>query len=133
MGRGIIIIRVLCFFLRSCVGLSLVAAGLFLRELMADMRLWSVADKFRHAVAYGCLAWALMLIVRRLTFRRFFWILVAVMVIGGADEASQPLWGRSCDALDWLANIAGAGVAGAAWMLMHRYPGQKAPDAGEGT
>jgi len=99
-----------------------VATGLFLRGVMSDMRLWSVADKFKHAVVYGCVAWALMLFVRRITFRRFFWVLVTVMVIGVADEISQPLWGRSCDVLDWLANVAGACVAGAAWMVMHLWP-----------
>mgnify|MGYP006964320547 CR=1 FL=1 len=84
------------------------------------MGLYFIADKFKHALLYGCVAWALLFFMRPVTLRRLFWMLGIIMAIGAVDELRQIASDRQADVLDWLANLAGAGIAGMAWKLSHR-------------
>ena len=107
---------------RLCLAAALIGTALLLRELTLHLRLFSVADKFKHALAYGCLAWALLYFLRPITSRRLLWILGIVMVIGAGDEVRQNWTDGHPDILDWLANLAGASIAGIGWKLSHRAP-----------
>lgn len=70
-------------------------------------------DKLLHVGAYGGLATLLMVWrlsrgpVSRLRLLRDG---LMIAVFAAFDEITQPLVGRFCDPLDWLADIAGAGV-----------------------
>jgi VanZ family protein len=107
---------------RLVLAAALIGTAIFLRELTFDMKLYSVADKLQHALVYGCIAWALLFFMQPVTFRRLFWMLGVIMAIGVIDEVRQIASDRHADLLDWLANLAGASIAGAAWKLSHRLP-----------
>jgi VanZ family protein len=73
-------------------------------------------DKFRHVLFYGLFS-ALLLVGldARLPsrLRSCFLVLVISAVFSGVDELTQPLTGRTCSFLDFLASMGGvlAGVA----------------------
>jgi VanZ family protein len=55
------------------------------------------------------------------------------LVYGLIDEITQPLTGRSCDIYDWLADLAGAGMAvgllsGVKWLWRSRPGVRRVPE-----
>ncbi len=71
-----------------------------------------IADKLLHFSAFALLAWLLAWVWQlHPAYDNWpamvgVWLLVAIY--GGFDELSQPLVGRSCHLLDWLADLMGA-------------------------
>jgi VanZ family protein len=78
-------------------------------------------DDLAHAAAYGVLAW---LLLRAMGGRgrraAALWALAVVMAVGGVIELTQPWAGRTCSWTDWLANLAGASLAVAFWLVRLR-------------
>jgi len=85
-------------------------------------------DKFLHFVAYGMLGFLVGLLAAEKShnWRRSFpyaWAVIAVFAL--LDEATQPLFGRTAEPLDWIADLVGGAaglgaavaMAGAAGML----------------
>jgi VanZ family protein len=71
------------------------------------------ADKLLHFVAYFLLAvivaaavWA----AGRWSWRAAVAVAIALAVFGVGDEITQPVFGRTADALDWAADCAGIAV-----------------------
>ena len=99
-----------------------------------------VTDKTTHfagfavlaALLYGCI-W----VTGKASGWTAIFILVVAAVYGMLDELTQPLTGRSCSFLDWMANMGGAATAVAVvgvahWMVSRRGtpgPSFSAPDA----
>ncbi|HEX2973615.1 MAG TPA: VanZ family protein [Tepidisphaeraceae bacterium] len=96
----------------------------------------SVGDKGQHLVGYGLLAAMLFLTlwICRPTLRWIGgYVLLTVLVYGLIDEMTQPLTGRSCDIYDWLADLAGAGMAvgllsGVKWLWRGRPGVRRVPE-----
>jgi VanZ family protein len=86
-------------------------------------------DRTAHLVAYSTLALLVYLNLRargRAPALAAMLTIAAVIVSGALDEWTQPLTGRTCDLLDWCADVAGAAticaaMAGAEW-LVRRVP-----------
>jgi UDP-2,3-diacylglucosamine pyrophosphatase LpxH len=74
-------------------------------------------DKFAHASAFGALAFALDLALRLTArslpiYRRHLTVLALVALFAASDEWHQHFVpGRSCDIVDWLADLVGAILA----------------------
>ncbi|TWT99977.1 VanZ like family protein [Botrimarina colliarenosi] len=72
-------------------------------------------DKFMHAGAYAVLTTLLLIACRRTGASPRLWGRLAVaglvLLYGAIDEVTQPYFGRSCDLLDWLADLAGVSLA----------------------
>ena len=71
-------------------------------------------DKTEHIVAYGLLTGAIHLSLwprRWSLLKTAIVVLVIIMVYGALDEITQPIFGRSCDILDWLADVSGCAIA----------------------
>ncbi len=81
-------------------------------------------DKALHAGAYFGLTTLVLIAARRvgslLTWRTYAKAAVLVLAYGAFDELTQPLVGRQCELLDWLADA--AGVAAAIGIDRWRYP-----------
>lgn len=68
-------------------------------------------DKIEHLMAYYLLSVLLNLVLHRRWSRHADWLtLILVLAYGAADEITQPLTGRTCDFLDWLADGTGAAL-----------------------
>ena len=79
-----------------------------------------VGDKMLHVAGYFVLASLLvgLLATRGMPRRRRVAVVLAAFAVYGAfDEITQPLFGRSADTIDWLADMLGAAVAVAVWEL----------------
>ncbi len=75
-------------------------------------------DDLAHAVAYGLLAWLLLRsMARRGRLAAAVAALAAAAALGGMIELTQPWAGRTCSWIDWLANLAGASLAVAFWLV----------------
>ena len=96
-----------------------------------------VTDKTAHftgfavlaALLYGCI-W----VMGKASGWTAVFILVVAAVYGMLDEWTQPLTGRSCSFLDWMANMSGAAAAVAVvgvahWVASRRGPSSSASDA----
>ncbi|WLT31152.1 VanZ family protein [Geothrix sp. PMB-07] len=85
-------------------------------HLPAGIELPSPLDKFAHASAYAALAWTLDLALRvnrrdLPLYRRHLFIIALVAFFGATDEWHQSFVpGRSCDVLDWVADVIGGGL-----------------------
>lgn len=80
-------------------------------------------DKLLHFLAYAVLAFLVAAGTPGLFRRPLVWaplILGMVGLFGACDELTQPLFGRTADPLDWLANMAGA-IAGLAMAVASAY------------
>jgi VanZ family protein len=71
-----------------------------------------VSDKSLHFIAYLVLVFLLWFAVnpdRKVNWRKAgaWWVLLVVTWYGAADEVLQSFVGRSCDAMDFLSNLAG--------------------------
>jgi len=80
------------------------------------------SDKTLHFVAYavlGLLASATLAAWRRWTLRGVALLAVGLVIFGAVDEATQPLFGRYADLLDWFADCRGvlAGMLAVAAIL----------------
>ncbi len=73
-----------------------------------------VNDKFEHVGAYGLLAGALFVTIWlwRPGVNHLWLVVLAVgMAYGAFDERTQPMFGRSCDFGDWMADTIGTAIA----------------------
>jgi VanZ family protein len=84
-------------------------------------------DKVVHLAIYGLLAFLFAELIERLagasrSTSAAWWqsglAVVFVALQGAADELTQPLTGRTCDLLDWVADVIGAIVAVALYRLI---------------
>src|SRR4051794_28325955 len=81
-----------------------------------DLPKTHVSDKVEHFGTYGLLTTLLAACFwrSRTSPVRFFLTLVGVVWLYGAfDELTQPIFGRSCDVRDWLADASAAAIVGA--------------------
>src|SRR3972149_3291708 len=72
-----------------------------------------VSDKALHFLAYAALVFLLWVALnpqRKVCWRRaaVWWVLLAVVVYGIIDELVQSYVGRSCEAMDFVSDLAGA-------------------------
>jgi VanZ family protein len=70
-----------------------------------------LSDKAMHFLAYAVLAGLLYIAMcasRSLWKRPAFLVIAVTLLYGAMDELTQPLVGRSCEFLDWVADAAGA-------------------------
>ena len=89
-----------------------------------------VSDKTEHVVAYGLLAGMIHLCLwpRRWTMLKTASLVLCVALVYGAlDEITQPIFGRDCSILDWLADAAGAIIAVMIMTIACRVLPSKAP------
>lgn len=92
------------------------------------------ADKWAHLLAYAVLA--ILYFTARATagplgLRQVATGVVIFALYGAADELLQILVGRSCELLDWVADVTGALIGTALWMLIARW--RRARVAGKST
>ena len=74
--------------------------------------------KTKHALAYGLFAGACLLAMgKRCAVSRVAITMSVVAVVGGVSEFTQSLSGRRGSVSDWLADLAGAGLAVGLWLL----------------
>jgi len=90
--------------------------------------------RIQHAVAYGLLA-ALCLAATRGRGGPLGALLAvaAVAVVGALDEATQPVFGRQGNLLDWLTDLVGACLAVAAWLAIRWRRSAAGDPAGIGS
>lgn len=75
--------------------------------------------RVQHAVAYGLLAALCLAATRgRGGLVGALLAVAAVAVVGALDEATQPVFGRQGNLLDWLTDLGGACLAVAAWLAI---------------
>ncbi len=101
--------------------LALVIAVLTLMPMPAGGSGVPGSDKLHHFLAFACLAFPLPLLRPRLTI----WVILAVILYGGAIELIQPFFGRQAEWADLLADalgaVVGAVVARQLGILLRRY------------
>jgi VanZ family protein len=74
----------------------------------------TITDKEVHALAYFLLSFALgVTLIVSLPGRRWIplFVVAVAMAYGAIDERTQLFVGRACELGDWIADVAGAGVA----------------------
>ena len=72
-------------------------------------------DKFRHVLSYGLFAAFLFVGLRRWLpnpVKALAWVAVIGIGWAGIDEVTQPLAGRTCSLLDFLASLGGTLLGG---------------------
>ena len=77
-----------------------------------------VGDKTSHLIGYGTLAsmlYVTLWIARPRDWSLTWKIPLILFVYGALDEVTQPMFQRSCEFLDWVADAAGALIAVAGW------------------
>ena len=84
-----------------------------------------VSDKILHAAAYFVLTWCWLKAFSSCwggggSKWLMFGIILVPIAIGTVIEFTQPLVGRTCSLLDWVANVVGVGVAVAVLLWMSR-------------
>jgi VanZ family protein len=88
-----------------------------------------IKDKYEHFGAYVLLAALLCVVLasRGMSILDASWrsFLIALSY-GAIDEWTQPLVGRTCSLMDWIADAAGAGVAIAVFLLVSIVRAQRA-------
>jgi hypothetical protein len=72
------------------------------------------SDKIEHGVAYALIMMSVLSAVNR---RRTWIIVVAIAVLGMADEITQPFFHRDCSVWDWMADLVGMAAAYAVALL----------------
>ena len=81
-------------------------------------------DKVEHLLAYGMLA-GLISVALWVTFPRRPWLAWGVLVVGLAygavDERTQPMFGRTCDVYDWLADAVGTTAGVLPVLVLQRF------------
>jgi VanZ family protein len=86
-----------------------------------DVPSTGMSDKQMHVLGFLVLG-SLVLVnlsCRSMTrARRIPLTLVILAVYAALDELTQPLTGRSCEGMDWVADMAGTAAAIAAWELL---------------
>lgn len=72
---------------------------------------FTVSDKFSHFAAFTILAamvgWTYFLVTRGLRLRDQVMLGLLLAAYGAVDEWTQPLVGRGCELLDWVADVGG--------------------------
>jgi len=109
----------------ACVATLAVLLVSHIPQEMAKTMDTGVSDKVPHVVAYGLLAWCWLKVFGRGgggSARRMLCVILVPIAIGTVVELTQPLVGRTCDLMDWVANVAGVGIASAFWVVL---PGRK--------
>lgn len=94
------------YFLGALLTLVVIVSSLVPGE---DLPHWSISDKIEHMIAYAGLAiWFGGLMAPR----RYVYLAVALLALGGGIEIAQGLMGlgRECDWRDFLADAAGAAI-----------------------
>lgn len=73
-------------------------------------------DKVVHFFAYAGLAFFMRCAIRPVPGRGWA-VLLLCSVFGAVDELTQPLFNRTCDPFDWLANVAGVASVCVVWRV----------------
>ena len=97
-------------FRQIAIALTLIGLGIATVLLLKPMRGAGpgiIPDKLAHMIVFFGLALPALI----LPARRWAWVIAALAVYGGLIELVQPHVGRDAALLDWLANLAGLGVA----------------------
>ena len=113
------------WFVLACVATVAVLLVSLVPQETAVLLQGGFGDKVPHAVVYGVLAWCWLMAFGRggdRPKRRMLCVILVPIAIGTVAELTQPLVGRVCDLMDWVANVAGVGVASVFWVVL---PGRK--------
>jgi VanZ family protein len=97
-------LRRLAIFL-TLVGI--IVATVLLLMPMSGTKPGIIPDKLAHMIVFFGLALPALI----LPARRWRWVIAALAVYGGVIELIQPYLGREAAFLDWIANLAGLGLA----------------------
>ena len=110
------------------LGWAVLIAGLSHRpQLPAPPLAFEGLDKLAHGIAFGALAWLIAFGAGASTGRAVAWCVVGASLYGAIDEWHQSfIPPRQPDPLDWLADSAGALLAGAVWLRVRVRP--RAPE-----
>ena len=93
------------------------------------------SDKILHFSGYFGLAFLLMawrLTRRAPTFGAVAFVVAVIVTYGALDEITQPLTGRDCDLLDWVADVAGT-ILGASTAAVGMAWWRRQPSTGVAT
>ena len=108
------------WFVLACVATVAVLLVSFVPQETAVRMQGGFGDKVPHAVVYGVLAWCWLIAFGRggdRPKRRMLYVILVPIAIGTVAELTQPLVGRVCDLMDWVANVAGVSVVVIFWMI----------------
>jgi len=108
---------------------SLAAIGLYWLMLcvlthlpVSPRKPWHMGDSTAHFLAFIGLS-ALLYLHLWVTRPGFRWnatvVLALAMLYALVDERTQPLVGRTCDIMDWMADVAGAAAGVTAMGVIH--------------
>jgi VanZ family protein len=87
-----------------------------------------INDKLQHFAAYAILATLLVLTTRTRTMKGVIIAIAICLIYGALDEWTQPLVGRDCELLDWLADAIGAIVGAVVMFGASRVAAHRAAD-----
>ncbi|MEM6314675.1 MAG: VanZ family protein [Planctomycetota bacterium] len=73
-------------------------------------------DKVVHFLAYAGLAFFMRCAIKPVPGRGWA-VLVLCSAYGAVDELTQPLFNRTCDPFDWIANVAGVTTVCVIWRI----------------
>jgi VanZ family protein len=110
------------WFVVACVATAGVLLVSYLPQGMMEPDLRTgIGDKIPHAAAYFVLTWCWLKVCGGGCGRgRMLVVIFVPIAIGTVAELTQPLAGRVCDLMDWVANVVGVGVACVYWMIRKR-------------
>jgi VanZ family protein len=113
------------WFVLACVAtVAVLLVSHIPQEVAAGMQ-GGFGDKLPHAVAYGVLTWCWLKAFDSgptgRSMRLMLGIMLVPIAIGTVAELTQPLVGRCCDLMDWVANVAGVVIACVVWGMLKRW------------
>jgi VanZ family protein len=114
-GRG----RWIWFVLACVATVAVLLVSHVPQEVAAEMQ-GGFGDKLPHAVVYGVLTWCWLKAFDRgpgRSMRSMLGIMLVPIAAGTVAELTQPLVGRCCDPMDWVANVVGVSVVGVSYMF----------------
>jgi VanZ family protein len=102
--------------------LAVVGATHIPQEMMPKELQVRMLDKVEHVVAYGTIAFFLLMSFRRPPgFKAMATILLASALMGAVDEVTQPLVRRIASPMDWAADLIGVAMACGLFLFFRFY------------
>ena len=103
----------------AIVGLAAIVLILSLSNPLSGIGDIIPIDKIKHAMAYAALGFVAL--YGRKTAKSSFLAVIALLGFSIAVELLQPLFGRSADELDFVANVAGLSIACCALLIIRHF------------
>ena len=105
----------------AIVGLAAIVLTLSLSNPLSGIGDIIPIDKIKHAIAYAALGFVAL--YGRKSAKSRFLAIIAVLGFSIAVELLQPLFGRSADELDFVANVVGIAIACCALLIIRHFDG----------